>query len=115
MITLEAHLAGGGQEEGNIIIGLLDSVCQARIDRYQLPLRRAGLSDIHYNSAADKLCKIAVVAALPEGRLHGASSPPATRRFWQGGGGDMHQSPVAAFKKHHSAHERSSPLQRFER
>lgn len=74
---------GGGQEEGNIIIGLLDSVCQARIDRYQLPLRRAGLSDIHYNSATDKLCKIAVVAVLPEGRLHGASLPPATRRFWQ--------------------------------
>lgn len=64
MITLEAHLAGGGRG-GDIIIGLLDSVCQARIDRYQLPLRRAGLSDFHYNSAADKLCKIAVVAVLP--------------------------------------------------
>lgn len=92
---------GGDQEEGNIIIGLLDSVCQARIDCYQLPLRRAGLSDIHNNSAADKLCKIAVVAVLPEGRLHDASL--ATRRFWQCTNHLWHllKSTTATTKAHH--------------
>lgn len=57
MITLETHFAWGGKrDEENIIIGLLDSVCKARIDDYQLQSRRAGpsaASDIHYNAGRE--------------------------------------------------------------
>lgn len=51
MITLETHFAWRWGKD--IIIGLLDSVCKARIDHYQLQSRRAGpsaASDIHYNA-----------------------------------------------------------------
>lgn len=47
---------GGEQGEENIIIGLLDSVCKARIEDYQLQSRRAGptaASDIHYNAGRE--------------------------------------------------------------
>lgn len=47
---------GGKRDEENIIIGLLDSVCKARIDDYQLQSRRAGpsaASDIHYNAGRE--------------------------------------------------------------